>query len=171
MKKIIIITILGLSILGASNLKIGLNTMNFQDSEGGGIALFYKYKENLFFETSYNESYIRGVKNNQENETWNRFNTQKLGIRYYLKSYLQDEIRLFLSVGLENIYKNYELSSSNSKLNSYGLLGTDFAINEQFNISFAFGSGGKGANADQLKSSPNYAHGFITLVGIEYTLP
>jgi hypothetical protein len=155
--------------LNASNFKLGLNTANYQDSEGGGIALFYKINDTILFETSYNEYYIRGVKNNEIAQSWNKFNTQRFGIRYYLKSYANNEIKLFTSVGLEHIGKNSNLSTNDTKLNSYGLLGLDFMINKNFNISFAFGSSGKGEKANQLKTSPNYAHGFNSIIGIEYT--
>ncbi len=170
MKRLIFLMICIVSILNASDLKLGLNTMNIQDSEGSGIFLLYKIKKDILFETSYNEAYIRGVKKDSQNETWNSFNTQRLGIRYYLKSYLEDKIRLFFSGGLEYIYKNNKLSSNKSKLNTYGLLGLDFDINKYFDISFSLGSSGKGAKANKLKTSPNYAHGFNVLVGIEYKL-
>lgn len=168
MKKLIISTILSFFVLNASNFRIGLNTINIQDSEGGGIVLFYKLKENFLLETSYNKAYIRGVQANSESETWNEFNTQRFGVRYYLKSYSQNEIKLFISAGFEYIYKNNKLSSNNPKLNSYGLLGLDFSINKNFNISFAFGSSGKGEKANKLENSPNYAHGFNSIIGIEY---
>jgi len=155
--------------LYASNFKVAINTMNIQDSEGGGIGLFYKLSEKTLLETSYNEAYIRGVKNDSQNETWNKFNTQRLGIRHYLKSYANtDEIKLYVSFGLEHIYKNTELSSNTPKLNTYGLLGVDFEIDERFNIIFAFGSGGKGEKADTLKTNPNYPHGFNSIVGLEF---
>ncbi len=170
MKRLILLMIFIVSILSASDVKIGLNTMNIQDSEGSGIALFYKIKDNLLLETSYNEAYIRGVKKDNQNETWNKFNTQRLGIRYYLQSYSQDKIKLFLSLGLEHIYKNKKLSSNTPKLNTYGLLGLDFSINKYFDISFALGSSGKGEKANKLKTNPNYAHGFNVLVGVELKL-
>jgi len=167
MKKIIF-TIFTTMALSASNFTVGLNTQNYQDSEGGGISLLYKFSDNLLFETSYNEFYIRGVKNNATIQSWNKFNTQRLGIRYYLKSYSNDEIKLFTSIGIEHVFKNTDLSSKTPALNTYGLLGLDFKINKNFDITFAFGSAGKGEKADKLETSPNYAHGFNTIIGIEY---
>lgn len=168
MRYLFIILIFLANSLNGSDFKIGLNTMNIQDSEGGGIALLYKFSEKTLLETSYNQAYIRGVKIGSNNETWNKFNTQRLGVRHYLKSYSNNEIKLYVSVGIEHIYKNSELSSNTPKVNTYGLLGLDFQINERFNTVFAFGSGGKGEKADALESNPNYAHGFHSLVGIEY---
>jgi hypothetical protein len=167
MKKLLILLSLIIS-SNANNFKIALDTNNYQDSEGGGISLLYKINNKLLIETSYNQFYIRGVKNDSTVESWNKFNTQRLGIRYYLRSYSNNEIKLFTSIGLEHIYTNYELSSNKPKLNSYGLVGLDFKASNNFNITFAFGSSGKGEKADKLISNPNYAHGFNSIIGIEY---
>ena len=167
MKKLLIFLSLIIS-LNANNFKIGLDTNNYQDSEGGGISLLYKINNKLHLETSYNQFYIRGVKNDTTTQSWNKFNTQRFGIRYYLRSYSNNEIKLFTSIGLEHIYTNHELSSNTPKLNSYGLVGVDFKASDSFNITFAFGSSGKGEDANQLKTSPNYAHGFNSIIGIEY---
>ena len=167
MKKILLI-VLSVLTLNATNFRVGMNTENYQDCEGGSISILYKYNEKLNFETSYHEFYIRGVQKGNTTENWNSFNTQRFGIRYYLKSYANDEIKLFTSIGLEHIYKNDELSSNTPKLNTYGLVGVDFKIDEKFNITFAFGSSGKGEIADKLETDPNYAHGFNSVIGIEY---
>ena len=169
MKKLIFSIIFSSVLLNAGDFKVAANTMNVQDCEGGGIALFYKINKKLLLETSYNTSYVRGVKNTESKESWNEYNTQRVGVRYYLKSYASNEIKLFVSAGLEHIYENKELSSDSKGINTYGLLGLDLLVNDSFNITFAFGSGGKGANADKLEESPNYAHGFNSVVGIEYT--
>ncbi|MEA2019172.1 MAG: hypothetical protein U9N59_12050 [Campylobacterota bacterium] len=153
----------------ASDFKIAANTMNVQDCEGGGISLFYSLNEKLLLETSYNTFYIRGVQDGSTSENWNEYNTQRLGVRYYLKSYANNEIKLFVSAGAEHIYHDTSHTTKKPDLNTYGLLGLDFLVNDNFNITFAFGSGGKGPTADKINTDPNYAHGFNSVVGIEYT--
>jgi len=167
MKKILLVLLFTFS-LNANNFRLGINTENYQDSEGGSISISYKYKDNILFETSYHEFYIRGIKNNTTVESWNKFNTQRLGVRYYLKSYSNNEIKLFTSIGVEHIFKNNDLTTNTPSLNSYGLMGLDFTVNNNFNITFAFGSSGKGDNANNLKGNLNYAHGFNSIIGIEY---
>ncbi|MEA3513047.1 MAG: hypothetical protein U9R37_05545 [Campylobacterota bacterium] len=168
MKRILLTTILLSSFTFADDFKIAINTMNVQDCEGSSFGLAYKINEKLLVETSYAESYIRGVKVGSSDEKWNSYNTQRLGIRYYLKSYLQDEIKIFISAGFEYMYENTNLSTKEVPINSYGLLGMDFKIDDSFNVTFAFGSSGKGNDADKLETSPNYAHGFNSIMGIEY---
>lgn len=167
MKKLLLITLLT-TFAFSNNFKAGATVANFQDNEGSGISLGYMISPKLLVETSYNEYYLRAVKTGSTKESWSSYNTSTLGVRYYLKSYANDEIKLFTSVGIEHIYKNDKLSSKTPKLNTYFLAGADFSINQSFNLNFGFGSGGKGNTADKYDGKPSYAHGFITKLALEY---
>jgi hypothetical protein len=165
--KSVFLLIATLSVIFASSFKVGTTVTNFQDNEGSGISLGYKLTNKLLLETSYNEYYLIGSKGGGS-EKWSSYNTQKLALRYYLKDFDNGDIKLFTTLGLEYLFKNTKLSTEDASLNTFFLAGTDFIINEKFNLYFAFGSGGKGATADKYDGEPGYAHGFISTLGVEY---
>jgi len=167
MRHFLLITLLTLSI-NAIDLRVSLNTLTIQDCEGTGGTLAYAISPKFEIESTYTEAYLRGVKIGNTKESWNSFQTQRLGVRYYLKSYLDSQIRLFVSIGGEYLYKNTKLTDKTDTFNSYGLFGVDFAIDSSWNMEFLMGSSGKGEDATKLLNTPNYAHGFNSIVSIGY---
>ena len=170
MKKILLFLLISLSLFGAekyeNDFKIGILTQNIQDSEGGGIYLAYRVYNDIMIETSYNSAYIRGVKIGSTKQSWNEFSTQRLGLRWYLADYADNKIKLFASFGLEYLYDN-DIASDTSEINRYALAGVEFEANSWLSVSFSMGSTGKGSDADALESSPNFAHGFNSIMAVE----
>ena len=170
MKKIILLLLITLSLFGAdkykNDFKIGVLTQNIQDSEGGGLYLAYRVYNDIMVETSYNIAYIRAVKVGSDKENWNEFTTQRLGLRWYLADYADSKIKLFASFGLEYLYDN-DIATDTSEINRYAMAGVEFDVREWISISFSMGSTGKGADADLLESSPNFAHGFNSIMAVE----
>jgi hypothetical protein len=156
-----------LGVIFASSFKVGTLVTNFQNNEGSGISFGYQINKKLLLETSYNEYYLIGSKGGSK-EKWSSYNTQKLALRYYLKDFDNGDIKLFTTLGLEYLFKNTKLSTEGASLNTFFLAGTDFMINEKFNLYFTLGSGGKGGSADKYDGEPGYAHGFISTLGVEY---
>ena len=118
----------------------------------------------MWFNVCYNYNYYIW------NENWNKFQTQRLGLRWYLSSYSENKIRLFTSLGLEYVFENEDISSDDPAINSYGLVGVEFDASNYISISFSMGTGGKGLIADKLEDKPNYAHGFISIIAVELNL-
>lgn len=174
MKKLLVLLFITFNLLNASeypeNFKLGVSSQNFQDCEGGALYLGFRVSKNMFIDTSYNIYYVRGVKNGTAKESWNEFDTQKLGVRYYFKSFADNQIKLFTSLGIEYMFEDKELSSEGTAVNTYGLAGVEFDASDIFSITFSMGSGGKGLNATELETSPNYGHGFISIMQIELNL-
>ena len=168
MKKIFLVLFVS-SLIFANNFKVGTSVGAFQDNEGSGISFGYMLNPKLLLETSYNEYYLRAVKNGSTKESWSSYNTSTLGIRYYIKSFAKNEIKTFVSAGIEHIYKETKLSKNTPKLNTYFLAGVDFDLGNDFFINFSMGSGGKGDVATEYQNEPSYAHGFITKLALEYS--
>lgn len=170
MKKIALLLLISLTLFGAdkyeNDFKIGALTQNIQDSEGGGLYLAYRVYNDIMIETAYNIAYIRGVSVGSDKESWNEFTTQRLGLRWYLADYADNKIKLFASFGLEHLYDN-DIASDTSEINRYALAGVEFEANSWLSISFSMGSTGKGADADALETSPNFAHGFNSIMAVE----
>jgi hypothetical protein len=167
MKKLLIIALLS-TLSFADNFKIGTTVANFQDNEGSGISFAYQITKKMLIETSYNEYYLRATKSGSD-EKWSSYNTQTLALRYYIKDFDNGDIKLFSTLGLEYLFKNTKLSTEDAAINTFFLAGSDFVINDMFNLYFAFGSGGKGMSADKYDGSPSFAHGFISKLGLEYS--